>query len=213
MSEEKKDCKRQINFFTVMIKEILTLLFPDLNNRSNNSNELDECFDKWKNYREQLISQKRDLEKQIDKTVFSISSGAIGISLIVIDKLFPAGNNYYILPFIGLAWISLIISLIYQCYSFLKTSKSIKNSITKVEEIVQSETLEQAIEKEEEYYSDWQGKNMKIDKYNKNAFRFMIFGIIFLLLFSSLCLFSRVQRSNRQINLTSYDSLKIEILK
>ena len=52
-----------------MIKEILNLLFHDLNKNSNN-NELAECFDKWKNYREQLISQKIDLEKQIDKTVF-----------------------------------------------------------------------------------------------------------------------------------------------
>ena len=195
-----------------MIKEILNLLFHDLNKNSNN-NELAECFDKWKNYREQLISQKIDLEKQIDKTVFSISSGAIGISLIVIDKLYPSRNNYYIFSLIGLAWISLIISLIYQCYSFLKTSKSIKNSITKVEEIVQSETIEEAIKKEEKYYHDWQEKNKQIDKVNRNAFRSMIVGIILLLLFSFLCLFSKVQKPNNQINLTSYDSLKTEISK
>ena len=78
---------------------------------------------------------------------------------------------------------------------------------------MQSETIEEAIKKEEKYYHDWQEKNKQIDKVNRNAFRSMNIQSILLLLFSFLCLFSKVQKPNNQINLTSYDSLKTEISK
>lgn len=92
-----------------MLKEILKLFFPITNEVQNKTNQLNECFDGWKKYRDQLIAQKRDLEKLIDKTIFTVSSGAIGISLVIIDKLFPEGKHFYIFLIIALSWISLII--------------------------------------------------------------------------------------------------------
>jgi len=52
-----------------MIKQLLNLLFNV--NKESKSNDLQECFDGWKKYRSDLINQKLELEKQIDKTVFA----------------------------------------------------------------------------------------------------------------------------------------------
>lgn len=59
-------------------KRITNIFLPI--NKEAKPNDLQTCFDGWKKYRYELIAQTLELEKQIDKTVFTISSGGRRIS-------------------------------------------------------------------------------------------------------------------------------------
>ncbi len=168
---------------------------------------LDQCVSPWRTYREDLITQKTNLEKDVDKTVFTISSGAIGISLVVLDKITLPTSFWYLYFILAVAWIFLVISLIFQTFSFIHTAKKIKDSIEKVGEIVSSGTIEGVRQKEDEYYDFWETENSTIDKKNKKSLRCMISGIASLLLFAFVGLMVREPKQIQPINIILSDSL------
>jgi hypothetical protein len=181
------------------------MLDPNLSLETAKS-ELDICLDGWKKYRETLIEQKLDLDKQIEKTVFSISSGALGISLAFLDKISPASKYPWVYFFLGLGWAGLVLSLILQSLSFYRTSKKITKSISQVEEIVETESLEDAMKKEDEYYINWKVYNTKINKENNISYYSMIGGIFFILLFAFISLFIKEEKKSETIIINLPDS-------
>jgi len=148
-----------------------------------------KCIDPWKRYRDDIINQKLDLEKQIDKTVFAISSGALGISLAFLDKFSPPIEFKYLYFLLGFGWLCLVVTLIIQLFSFVSTAEKIKDSISKAEDIITSDTVTSFEANENGFYESWKAKNRKIDMLDKSSFWSMIIGIVVILLFAFISLF------------------------
>ena len=179
-----------------------------LNTASNTPkvSELDKCITGWETYRAALVSQKLELEKDIDKTVFTISSGAIGISLAVLDKIAPPAKYSFFYIALGIGWSLLIISLLYQVLSYVGTAKKIKVSISRTDDIISSQTLEEVGPKEDDFRAFWTNQNNIIDRDNKISFGMMLSGIFFVLLFAFFGFIAKEDKTIQEVNVTLSDS-------
>lgn len=174
--------------------------------------KIDEgCITPWQVYRDGLITQKIDLEKEIDKTVFTVSSGAIAISLTIVDKLAPPESFKWFYFVLALGWLTLVISLIMQSLSYYAIAKKIRESILKVEDIINSETTNDLEIYQDKYYDYWKVQNKSIDKMNSWSLGTMIGGVIFVLTFAILSVsFRQVKAAPKGIvSINKLDSLKI----
>lgn len=174
----------------------------------DDKSELETCLEGWKKYREALIEQKLDLDKQIEKILFSVSTGAIGVSIAFLDKISPSDEYSLLYIILGSGWLCLVVSIVLQFISYRQTLQKINSSISKVEEIADTKTFEDALLKEEEYYKDWRNNNRKIDKENRRSYYFMISGISFILIFAFISLFYKQEKKPEPIIINLYDSTK-----
>lgn len=172
----------------------------------------EECLSPWRDYRNGLITQKNDLEKDIDKTVFTVSSGAIAISLTIVDKLAPSNSYKWFYFVLAVGWLTLVISLILQSLSYFATAKKIRESILKVENIINSETTNDLEIYQDKYYDYWKAQNKSIDKMNSWSLGTMIGGVILVLSFAILSVSFKEEKatSNGNAGINKLDSLKIK---
>ena len=126
------------------------------------------------------------------------------------DKLFPEKGNIFLYLILGLGWACLVMSLIFQTISFVKTSKLIQTSIANIEKITVSTTLDEVATNEDEYYENWRKSNKKIDRGNKISFWFMLVGIFCIVLCAFTSLILKDKTSNQpfpEINIILKDTL------
>jgi hypothetical protein len=189
-----------------LLKSFIKKIITGKSTVDERQEELETCLQGWKKYREILIEQKLDLDKQIEKILFSISTGGIGISVAFLDKISPDNAHSELYIFLGLGWGCLVISTVLQFISYRKTLKKINNSILKVEEITEAKTLPEVLLKESKYYKDWSSDNKKIDTENRRSYYFMISGVSLILAFAFISLFFKGEKNSEPIIINLYDS-------
>lgn len=145
----------------------------------------------WIKYRDDLVTQKTEIERTADKTVFAISTGAIGVSLAIIDKLIPPDNYRYVYFILAFSWLFLVISIIMQATSFIKIAKKIGSNISKIDTVLNAKSTEELSKADEEYRENWAKDNKDITNYGVWAIRLMVLGISLLVIFSFLSLYLR----------------------
>lgn len=176
--------------------------------------ELRKCVEPWKTYRETLGTQKIDIEKQVDQTVFTISSGTIGLSLAILDKISPSPQFNWLFWILGLGWLLLSTSLILQAVSMWKAAKKISTTIENVEELVQATSPNEFYSKQEVFYDTFQNANNTIDRINFASLLCMLLGILATLVFAFSSVLVRESKDDevKKYELTIKDSLNNKII-
>lgn len=129
--------------------------------------------DSLKNYKTELLSLLEKSNDNFEKQLNYISAGAIGISIIVAEKLVKDLSISTCKFSIILSWVLLTLTLISNLVSHIYTFS------------VHSKTIEE-IDSEQYNYNQAKQRNDTIKKWNIASAIMLILGIIFFIIFISL---------------------------
>jgi hypothetical protein len=148
------------------------------------SNELETKKIVWREYRNFLDSQKIDIEKTADKIIFLIASGSIGLSITFLDKI--TISNKWLFLILLFSWGFLVYSIFIQAKSHIIASRKILEVIDKVDDVLLSTDEDSFFKSQSVTHKNVSEKNNEIRNNTEQAFKFMIIGISFMLVFFSV---------------------------
>lgn len=115
----------------------------------------------------------------LDKAIITISSGAIGLSVVVLTQLInPRGLSGWIVGILILSWTLLLISILCVLISYHYSRKGIDAVIDELDN-----TYNENAEKVQEARAEYQAMDRTSRKWDTGAFTTFVIGILFLLTF------------------------------
>ncbi len=101
---------------------------PESENKADDQKNIDQLHE----YRTQLVEEDLKSQEDIDKTVLTLSGGALGISFVFLRDV--VGDNPIIyLGFLFGAWIAWVLSLIVMLVSFYLSHQAFRSAINQVD--------------------------------------------------------------------------------
>jgi hypothetical protein len=129
--------------------------------------------DGLKNYKTELLSLLEKSGDNFEKQLNYISAGAIGVSMIVVEKIIKDLTNSSCKSLIIISWVFLTLTLISNLVSHIYTFS------------VHSKTIEE-IDLEQYNYTQAKRRNDNIKNWNAVSAFMLVLGIIFFIIYVSL---------------------------
>lgn len=132
-------------------------------------------IEEWKNFRKEILENKSKSDDDFEKYITFISSGALGLTLVFIEKIVPLKNAIFIW-LLALGWFTLAFTLILNLYSHYLSSKYSAQSIDDIYNEIEYEKLEKNINT----------RNKTIEFLNILSIILLLIGILCILIFSTV---------------------------
>lgn len=134
-----------------------------------------EEIEEWKNFRKEILENKSKSDDDFEKYITFISSGALGLTLVFIEKIVPL-KNAIVIWLLALGWFTLAFTLILNLYSHYLSSKYSAQSIDDIYNEIKYDKLENNINK----------RNKRIEHLNRLSIVMLLIGILCILTFSTI---------------------------
>jgi len=134
-----------------------------------------EEIEEWKNFRKEILENKSKSDDDFEKYITFISSGALGLTLVFIEKIVPL-KNAIVIWLLALGWFTLAFTLILNLYSHYLSSKYSAQSIDDIYNEIKYDKLEKNINK----------RNKRIEHLNRLSIVLLLIGILCILTFSTI---------------------------
>ena len=167
---------------------------------TNDKNQRTEKADFRELYQQAINKSEDDFEKNI----IYLSSGALGLTLIFIEKIVSPYNSVYLF-FLILGWSLLTITLAVNLASHLISKKFIQKSQIDFDDYI-NEALDY-----EKLDKNITSRNKKIDWINWISLALFILGILSIVLFTSLNFINMAKQKDNSTVKNSSKSVKVEL--
>lgn len=141
---------------------------------SNEKIYKDRLYDVYREERQALIKAGKDSIYQFDKTILTLSAGALGISIAFIDKIAPNPKPWS-LWLLYICWIVICISMVSTLISFITSSKAHSRQIEILEQVYFDKGNIEKIQNKPDVWTS---------RFNISSIICFVFGIAMLIAFS-----------------------------
>lgn len=132
----------------------------------------------WLEYRKSLLEQKSKSDDDFEKYITFIASGALGLTLTILNKITPIDFAVYIW-LVATGWVLLALTLLINLLSHFLSSKYTNKSIDEIDENIDYASLKEKLHK----------RNKIINNLNSGSIFLLIAGVMFILIYVILNLF------------------------
>ena len=133
-------------------------------------------FNEFRKYYQEAINKSED---DFEKNLIYLSSGALGLTLIFIEKIVPPQNSIYLFLLI-LGWVLLTVTLGINLVSHLISKKYIQKSQSEFDDCIHLKITW------DEHYENSLKRNKNIDIINWVSLGLFILGIISIVIYTSI---------------------------
>ena len=163
-----------------------------------------EIRNKKADFREHFQEAINKSEDDFEKNLIYLSSGALGLTLIFIEKIVPPQNSVYLF-FLILGWALLTITLAVNLISHLISKKYIQQSQRDYDEyenqLIEYDKLDKSLSK----------RNNTIDKINWFSVVFFVLGIVSIVFYTSVNFYNMAKQNNTTTSNKVVKSEKINL--
>ncbi|MEY3500718.1 MAG: hypothetical protein RL308_2387 [Bacteroidota bacterium] len=167
---------------------------------SKDKNQRTEKADFREHYQQAINKSEDDFEKNI----IYLSSGALGLTLIFIEKIVPPYNSVYLF-FLIFGWSLLTITLAVNLASHLISKKFIQKSQIDFDDYINDSIDYEELDK------NITSRNIKIDWINWISLALFILGILSIVLFTSLNFINMAKQKDSSTEKKISKSVKVEL--
>jgi anaerobic C4-dicarboxylate transporter len=158
-------------------------------------------FNEFRKYYQEAINKSED---DFEKNLIYLSSGALGLTLIFIEKIVPPQNSIYLFLLI-LGWVLLTVTLGINLVSHLISKKYIQKSQSEFDDCIHQKITW------DEHYENSLKRNKNIDIINWVSLGLFILGIISIVIYTSINFNNMAKQKNTTTQNNVVKSEKINL--